>query len=181
MNSIERTEQLRQLLKKKLLQLIDQDYVLYGLPYYSNIGDTLIWEGAIEVLKDIPYKCRSVCGWSDYPQKQLPKDYTILIEGGGYFGDVWRHGWEIVLNELNINKDNKIILLPNTIWYKDPKILETDQRLLAKMPKLTICARDQQSYDFAQKYFNNDVYLLPDLAFCINKSYLAGKMGKNCY
>ena len=173
MNSIEKAKQLQQLLKQKLLQLIDQDYVLYGLPYYSNIGDTLIWEGAIELLKESPYKCKSVCGWSDYPQKQLPQEQTILIEGGGYFGDVWRHGWDMVLSELSLNKGNKIILLPNTIWYNDPKILEKDQRLLSQMPRLTICARDQRSYDFAYKHFNNEAILLPDLAFCINKSYLS--------
>ena len=172
MNSIDKIQQLKELLRQKLLQLIDQDYVLYGLPYYSNIGDTLIWEGTIDLLKGSSYKCKSVCGWSDYPQKRLPKEQTILIEGGGYFGDVWRHGWEIVLNELSLNKENKIILLPNTIWYNDPKILERDQHLLSQMHRLTICARDQRSYDFAYQHFNNDVCLLPDLAFCISRAYL---------
>jgi pyruvyl transferase EpsO len=173
MNSIEKAKQLQQLLKQKLLQLIDQDYVLYGLPYYSNIGDTLIWEGTIELLTKSPYKCRSVCGWSDYPQKKLPKELTILIEGGGYFGNVWRHGWEFVLNELSLNKNNKIIIMPNTIWYNDPKVLEKDQLLLSQMPNLTICARDKRSYDFAFQHFNNNVCLLPDLAFCMNMDYLS--------
>ena len=30
---------------QKLSLLIDNDYILVDLPYHSNIGDVLIWEG----------------------------------------------------------------------------------------------------------------------------------------
>ena len=42
---------LQQLLEATLLPLINEDYVLLDLPYHSNIGDILIWQGELELLK----------------------------------------------------------------------------------------------------------------------------------
>lgn len=53
MNFLEKKKQLRTIIEEKLTPLIDNDYVLYGLPYYNNIGDTLIWEGELEFLKKL--------------------------------------------------------------------------------------------------------------------------------
>ena len=173
MNSLERFRQLSELLHRQLLPLIDNDYVLYGLPYYANIGDTLIWEGTLELLKHSRYKCKGVCGWNDYPHHKLPTNQIILISGGGYFGDMWRKAWENVLGELALHRDNKIILLPNSICYNNPSVLNADKQLMSNFKNLIICVRDAQSYDFAMKYFGmHDIRLLPDLAFCVNPDYL---------
>ena len=173
MNSTEKAQQLKRQLEQQLLSLIDQDYVLYGLPYYSNIGDTLIWEGVLDILRKSPHKCKGVCGWNDYPKQKVEPGRTILIEGGGYFGDVWRFGWNNVLQELSLNKDSRVIILPNTIYYNDPQLLSHDIQLLSQLKHLTICVRDQRSYDFARQHFHNEVLLMPDLAFGINPDYLA--------
>lgn len=173
MNSIERAQQLRQQLEQQLLPLIDHDYVLYGLPYYFNIGDTLIWEGMLQILKKCPFHCIDVCGWNDYPRKKIADDTIILIEGGGYFGDDWRFGWENVLTELSLNKSNKIILLPNSVSYNDTRLLEHDVKMFSQMERLTICLRDQPSFDFVRQHFSNDALLTPDAAFGISPEYLS--------
>lgn len=41
---------LRKKLVETLIPLVDNDYVLVDLPYYSNVGDLLIWEGTECVL-----------------------------------------------------------------------------------------------------------------------------------
>ena len=81
-------ENLKELIRKELASRIDADYVLWGLPYHTNIGDTLIWEGELEFLKSIPHKCLGTCGWNEYAFEPLKEDTIILIHGGGYFGDV---------------------------------------------------------------------------------------------
>lgn len=43
----EKIWELRQIIEEQLTPLINNDYVLYDLPYYSNIGDLLIWEGEL--------------------------------------------------------------------------------------------------------------------------------------
>lgn len=172
MDSLEKARILSERLKKDVLPLIEQDYVFYGLPYHSNIGDTLIWEGELALLSHSSHKCKSACGWNDYPGKKIPPGECMLLHGGGYFGDVWRDAWELSLNEIALNNDRRIIILPISIWYQDPKYLESDRQLLSKARKLTILVRDRQSYDIAVKYFDNDVRLVPDIAFAVEPDSL---------
>lgn len=163
---------LKALIYELLTPLIDRDYVLYGLPYYTNIGDTLIWDGELEFLKTIPHKCIGTCAWDSYPDVALSKDTIVLITGGGYFGDTWRDAWDNVLQGINHLKDNRIIFLPNSIYYTDDEVLMKDAQYLADFKDLIICARDQYSYDFACTHFGNKVLKVPDMAFCIEIGYL---------
>ena len=167
---------LKALIYEKLSSLIDRDYVLYGLPYYTNIGDTLIWDGELEFLKSIPHKCIGTCGWDSYPDTTLNKDTIVLITGGGYFGDTWRNGWEYVLHGISNLKDNRIIILPNSIYYSNIELLKEDSQYLAEFSDLIICARDQYSYKFACEHFSNKVLMVPDMAFCIDTDYLRKTM-----
>jgi exopolysaccharide biosynthesis predicted pyruvyltransferase EpsI len=46
------------------------------------------------------------------------------------------------------------------------KLLLKDAEIFNQHPDLTICARDNYSYDLLKKYFvNNKILLLPDMAF----------------
>lgn len=163
---------LKSFIYEHLTPLIDRDYVLYGLPYYTNIGDTLIWDGELEFLKNIPHQCLGTCGWNSYPETSLDKDTIVLITGGGYFGDTWRYGWECMLRGISHLKENRIIILPASIYYNDPELLKKDSQYLSGFKELIICARDQYSYEFACGYFSNKVLMVPDMAFCIDTDYL---------
>lgn len=172
MTAKEKIQQLQSIIISEISPLITNDYVLWGLPYYSNIGDTLIWEGELEFLKSIPYKCIGTCGWNEYEYRPLSKDTVILITGGGYFGDVWRKAWDNALSAIERYPDNPIILLPQTIFYESQTLLEADSVRLAKLQNLTVCVRDEVSYQIAKTHFKNTVRLVPDMAFCISKGYL---------
>ncbi len=172
MTQQDKVKYLSSLVEERLIPLIDHDYVLYGLPYYSNIGDTLIWEGELELLKKVHFKCKGVCGWDEYPAENVAGDNIILIQGGGYFGDVWRNAWQNVLDGIRQYKNNRIIMLPFSIFYNNEKLREADANYLSTFQHLTICARDSYSYEYARKHFKNEVLLVPDTAFCINRSYL---------
>ncbi len=156
-----------------ILPLIDRDYVLYALPYYTNIGDTLIWEGELELLKKSRHKCVGVCGWNDYPAKPVAEDVLILITGGGFFGDLWRNAWQGVLDGIKGNVNNKIIFLPQSVYYQDQELLQRDVQYLSQFKHLTICTRDTQSFDYVKRHFPSHTSLLvPDMAFCISPVYL---------
>lgn len=172
MDHISKKRQLQGIISHQLTPLIQSDYVLYGLPYYKNVGDTLIWNGELEFLKSIGHKCVGVCGWSSYPGEKLPKETTVLITGGGYFGDVWRDGWEFALKGIKHLKDNPIIIMPASIWYESEELMNKDAEYLAQFKKLTICARDQKSYDIAVRNFGNPVILVPDMAFYMKERTL---------
>ena len=161
----EKTNQLKQIIDEKVLPLITSDYVFWGLPYYVNPGDTLIWDGALQMLKKSPHKCLDTCGWDGYRHYPLSKDTVILVIGGGFFGDVWRKAWDHVLRTISFYSDNPIVILPQSIYYESEDVAKEDARLLSKLKKLTICARDQRSFDYAKETFSNEVLLVPDLAF----------------
>lgn len=172
MDHLSKKRELCKIIQDQLQPLIDRDYVLYGLPYYNNVGDILIWNGELEFLKGVRGNCVGTCSWNEYPEKKLPEDIIILITGGGYFGDLWRPAWDSVLKELELNKKNKIILFPNTIYYTDQDLLKSDAIFLAEFENLTICVRDKTSYEIAKEHFKNTVLLIPDMAFCMNECQL---------
>lgn len=165
-------QQLREEIKREIIPLIKSDYVLYSLPYYPNIGDTLIWEGCRTMLHDCSHKCVGVCGWDDYPQTKPKPGTTILILGGGFFGDVWRRGWQNVLDGIKGCEDYPIVFLPQSIFYENAETMAADATYLANFKNLTICTRDLQSYEIAKQHFKNPAILVPDLAFYINTKKL---------
>ncbi len=161
---------------RQLTPLITGDYVLWGLPYYTNIGDTLIWEGERELLREIPHKCLGVCAWNDYRKICLSANTIILITGGGYMGDIWRKAWQQVLNVLSWYPNNPVVILPNTVHYNDPDVMEADIRFFSSHGNLTVCMRDLPSYKWAKEKLACRVLLVPDMAFCMNTSRLRRHM-----
>lgn len=165
-----RTEKICELkanIERQLTPLIGSDYVLLDLPYHTNIGDTLIWEGETWFLSRLPYKmlgCGSLKTWS-FP-KLSPKT-TILLHGGGNFGDVWFSPHKFRLKVIRKYRDNPIIILPQTVHYDNPAKAAEDAAIMAGHPDLTICARDKGSYEFLRRYFSNRILCVPDMAFCI--------------
>ncbi len=172
MDYTDKVNELKSIIRREISPLVTNDYVLWGLPYYPNIGDTLIWEGELEFLKSIPYKCLGTCGWDEYEQNPLDESVVILITGGGYMGDVWRTAWDNVMDTIEHYPNNPIVILPNTIFYDSPEIMRSDAERLSQLKRLTICVRDNISYQTAKEHFRNEVRLVPDMAFCISLSYL---------
>ena len=174
---------LRENIKTTLTPLINMDYILLDLPYYSNIGDTLIWEGTKEYLETLPYKCLYYASKDSFVYRKLPKDVVILLQGGGNFGDLYRLHSEFRKKIIELYPDNKVIILPQTAFYEDNEMLILDAEFYSQHRNVTICAREQYTYDLLKKHFKNEILLMPDMAFFINlKKYKLGKeTGKVLY
>jgi exopolysaccharide biosynthesis predicted pyruvyltransferase EpsI len=69
-------------------------------------------------------------------------------------------------------KKNPIVISPVTCWYESADLMRQDAEIMAKHPNLTICARDTRSFDLLKKHFNNRILLMPDMAFCIERTTL---------
>lgn len=172
MNGFEKTEKLRNIIFDQLSPLIDNDYVLWDLPYHENIGDTLIWEGERCFLKTLKYKCLDFANAITCTFPKLQSDVIILLHGGGNFGDVWRDAQMFRLEVIRKYPNNKIILFPQTVHYSDKSLIEPDANAMGKHKNLTICARDGRSSELLKSSFSNEILLLPDMAFCISKELL---------
>ncbi|MFW5983271.1 MAG: polysaccharide pyruvyl transferase family protein [bacterium] len=164
---------LNSIIFQKLTPILNNDYIFLDLPYFTNIGDTLIWKGTEEFLKTLPHKCLYRSSIETYSTPRIGKNVTILLQGGGNFGDIWRRHTEFCLRILRVFPDNQIIVLPQTIYYNNEDILKQDAQEMTKHKHLTICARDFRSYEILKKQFpKNQILQLPDMAFCIGSSFL---------
>ncbi|THG64590.1 polysaccharide pyruvyl transferase YvfF [Bacteroides faecichinchillae] len=156
-------------IKKQLVPLIDNDYVLWDLPYYNNIGDILIWEGERQFLNKLPYKCLNSASLYTCTFPKLDPDTIILLQGGGNFGDLWREHQNFRLKVIESYPDNRIIVFPQTVYYEDVEQICRDNDKMRLHKRLTLCARDLLSYNLLKDNFENQVLLLPDMAFCIEE------------
>lgn len=176
MNFESKNDQLRSIIYRELLPLIDNDYVLYDIPLHNNIGDLLIWEGELSFLKDVPYKMIDSCSIDTYKNKRINSNTIILLHGGGNFGDIWRKHQDFRLKIIQSYPNNKIVILPQTVYYEDKNQLLRDAQFMNLHKHLTICARDNVSFKILLQYFKCNILLLPDMAFCISTEKLVSKV-----
>lgn len=171
MKFIEKKQYLKSYIKNNLLPLIDNDCIYLELPYYPNIGDLLIWEGTQCFITENNINCIYKASKWTYSIPKIKENTTILLQGGGNFGDIWRSNQNFRLKIIKQFPNNKIIILPQTIYYKNLSILEEDAALMNQHKNLTICARDKNSFTILEKFFiKANKLLLPDMAFYINQS-----------
>lgn len=172
MTSLEKINQLREKLYYTLQPLIGERCVLLGLPYYFNIGDILIWEGTRQFINDIGTKCTYLNSKETFRFPALDQTVTILLQGGGNFGDLWRSEQDFRLSVIENYPNNKIIVLPQTVYYQNVDNARLDSEKCRLHKNLFICARDSKSYSFLSEYFTNEILLLPDMAFCMSSSII---------
>lgn len=159
-------DELRNIVRSNLNEYINGDYVLLDIPNYRNIGDTLIWQGELEYLKEFKYKCNYSCNPHVFKSDKIKKSDIILLQGGGNFGDVWPINQDFRNMIISNYRNNKIIVFPQTIHYKNVSNIIKDAKIYNEHPNLIICVRDQPSFELAQKYFHKcKILLLPDMAF----------------
>ncbi len=168
MTNQEKIEELKTCISDGLTPIINSDYLYLELPYYSNVGDVLIWEGTNNFLRTLPYKCLYKASRQTFKYRKTSLSSIILLQGGGNFGDIWRKNQDFRLTIIKLYPNNKIIILPQTVYYEDNKVLEDDAKLISKHKNLIICARDTKSYEILTENFSNKILLLPDMAFFIN-------------
>ncbi len=161
------------IIREGLFPLINHDYVYLDLPYHSNIGDTLIWKGIETFLASLSYKCLFRSSNETFENISIPSDVIILLHGGGNFGDLYAPHSELRRRVVLSYPNNKIIILPQTVYYEGARNARLDAKIFRQHKHLTICARDQYSYRFLKAFgFSKNILLIPDMAFCINREEL---------
>ena len=160
-------------IKDTLTFLLDNDYIFIDLPYYSNIGDSLIWKGTETLLASLPYKCLYRASCKTFRHIDISENVIIIMMGGGNWGDLYLIHNEFRKRIVQSYPNNKIVILPQTVYYEGARNARFDAEVFRKHKRLTIFARDKYSYWFLKLFrFNKDIRLLPDMAFCIDRDWL---------
>ncbi len=143
---------------------------LVDFPNHPNVGDSMIWLGERSYLDSIGVSIVYACDHSNYSQGELTtrlKDGIILIHGGGNFGDLYPHHHSLREAVVKAFPQNKIIQLPQSIFFKDRTNLERAVDVLDGHPDFTLLAREKQSFEFARNEFHARCILCPDSAFML--------------
>lgn len=172
----DKVSELREKLDKAILPVVDRDYVYLDLPYHPNTGDGLIWSAAHDMLSQSGHKCLYESSEFTFDDRNISADTLIIFNGGGNFGDLW-YNYTVFRNKI-INKypENHFLVLPQSVCYESEQHLREDIEIYSQCKNMTICSRDQASYDFLRKHFTkNDILLTPDMAFHTSKKLLQPK------
>lgn len=103
-----------------------------------------------------------------YLNSAISPEDTVLFQGGGNFGDLYRQVTRMRDSVMQALPNNKFVIFPQTINYRRESNAMYDQKIYSKISDLTIMARSKQSYEFAlQTFTKNRVLLVPDMAFMI--------------
>jgi pyruvyl transferase EpsO len=185
----EKVKQLSNIIDEQLLSVICKNGVVkecvyLDLPYHTNIGDVLIELGTEHFLERSGLNCLYKASCKTYSEQTMKKntrrrtnyppckEILIFLHGGGNFGDLYEIHQnfrnEIIKNYIS----NQIIILPQTLFYRDESKMKADAELFAKHKNLTICARDKRTYQIFKENFKNEILLVPDMAFCIPQEEL---------
>jgi pyruvyl transferase EpsO len=149
--------------------------VLLDFPNHANVGDSAIWAGQIALLRRLgvplsSYSC-SVDVQPDMEQlRHAVGERTILLNGGGNFGDLWPQYQEFRERVVSAFPNNRIIQLSQTMYFRSREALDRTRALFDQHSRLTLLFRDRESLALAQREFGNArVLLCPDMAFGLGR------------
>ncbi len=148
---------------------------LLGTEDYGNLGDHQIATSVHEWIKDtygrryrvVEIPARKYWGIKRYLKQFVRKDDIILGNGGGNIGNQYLAAEEIRRDFVRSFPNNKIIIMPQTVYYIDgeegERQLKISQEVYNSHKNLTILAREKMSYEFAKEHFTCKVNLVPDI------------------
>lgn len=157
--------------------------ILINTPLHTNIGDHLITVAEQKFfenyLPDYDIMEISNKAYHDNRKKvmyQVNVDDIIVITGGGFIGSLWPYSGDNVAGILRDFPDNKIIILPQSMYYEDNpeslKLQKVTKELFVGHGDLTVCFREDFSVNRAINMFREKVnwLLMPDMALTLDYS-----------
>lgn len=150
---------------------------LLNTPEHDNLGDHLIAESELELIKKIKpeYEVIEVTDMEYLWHREklraiITKKDLLVITGGGFLGSMWLYNAENTVREIITDyPDNKVVILPQTIFFENnergkKEFLKTS-RIYNNHDKLTICLREKKSYEILKTMLsgNSKLHLLPDM------------------
>lgn len=164
--------------------------ILIGEPNHGNIGDAAIAIAEHKFLEEqlgidivtLPARFVERHTWSY--KKVISKDTVILFHGGGFIGTLWPRNLQDLIDCMHLFPDNRIIIMPQTVFFADDDNGEKVRNQLYEdfksCSRLTLCVREKHSYDVVRKFMPEiDVRLMPDMVTYL-QDYHFPDLNKNC-
>ena len=106
-----------------------------------------------------------------YLTSKISPNDTILLHGGGNFGDLYRFHVQIRNFIVTLFPRNRIVMLPQTINYANKTLANIDNLVYSNATDLTIMTRSFDSFEFAKGVFPDvRTIFVPDAAFMLGNT-----------
>lgn len=151
-----------------------------GTPTHVNVGDSAITLAEIEFLKQNGYEdvleitLQEYISYRKCIRQLIPHSADIFLLGGGFMGSLWpaEEGWRQKM--LEDFSQHRIVVFPQTIYYEKNSdaeaIMLKSIKIYNSIPKLTLVARENVSYDLMKKLYPKcSVLLTPDIVLSMNQ------------
>lgn len=148
---------------------------ILNTPEHGNLGDHAITLATQKFIRDnYPYLNIIEVTAMQYEKTKnvlkhkIIKDNIIIINGGGYLGNLWPHEDRRVRDIIDNYSNNNILIFPQTITISNEKQVLDLKECYSKHKHLYIALREENSYLLVvnKKLVSRDrVYLCPDIAF----------------
>lgn len=168
-------DELRERVRHTLGQLLPRGSrcALVNYPNNANPGDSAIWLGEHTLLAELDVEIVYSCEWRSYSRRALARaldgDTTILLHGGGNFGDLYSPGGQQLVRERVLEQFPHVrtIQLPQSIQFADRSNLDRMRRLVDAHRDFTLLVREEQSRERARAAFDAPIELCPDMALAL--------------
>ncbi len=136
-------------------------------PLHVNIGDLLIRRGTEQFFLDYGYDV--MLRWPAYPLTArhlgtIRPDTTIVLHGGGNFGDLY-YSFQVFREMLVVRfPENKIVVLPQTVHFDDESKLRRAGEVFSRHRDIVVFVRDECSKARLASCFGCPVKVMPDMA-----------------
>lgn len=149
-------------------------------PKHGNLGDHAIAKAEKEIFKYFyifeitEADLVKILKYNCFPRalQLLFGRYDLLIHGGGFIGTLWEYCDDMVLALIENQPDNRIFILPQTIYYENDEHglswLDKAMKVYNSHSQLTLCVREKVSYKIGKKFFGN-TYLIPDMVLYLDE------------
>jgi len=156
--------------------------ILVGSPLHGNLGDHAIsiaerrfFLDQLPGRKVIEVAGEDIRNFLSFIKFGIKKNDIIVITGGGFLGNLWIEEEKMVRDIINNFADNKIIIMPQTIYFTPNesgwKELSQTKKIYEKHSDLNICLRDRKSYNLIKlaMKIKGQVFYVPDIVTYLNE------------
>lgn len=141
-------------------------FILFNSPEYGNLGDQAIafaekvfFERMFPKREFIEISAKQYISENLSIKNYILEEDILLLTGGGYLGSEWPWLEDISLNIIENYPNNKIIILPQTVFFEKSDFGEIEKRFfmdtINKHSNIAVCARDEKTLVFLQEYLPN--------------------------
>ena len=150
----------------------DRPAALVDYPESANCGEQAIWLGEKKLLSELGVSVAYECSAQTYDRGAMAAKLgngTILMHGGGNFGDRYRQNHDFRLKLLQDFPGNKVIFFPQQAAFLDNEYLQRSASVVAGHQDVTLFAGGLVAQHMLNRYFGSKarVEMAPDLGFML--------------